>query len=117
MVETFMRQYARGDSPNPVYTPAVANRLRTTSFDADFITDSQDFEVKNVRVTVVHSSTDWEVIEARFTNFGEPRVVRFDYRAVRFVAGASDTQWGIANVTRGTFDLRRRLGLEPLPAW
>lgn len=110
IVEAFMRQYAAGRSPDPRYTPAVANRLRNVSLDEDFITGGQDFDVKNVRVTEVHNGNNWVVVEARFTNFGQPRVVRFDYRAV-------DGQWGIANVNVGNFDLRRKLGLEPLPAW
>jgi hypothetical protein len=111
IVEAFMKQYATDGMPEPPYTPAVANRLRNKDLEEDFIVGGNDSDVKNVRVKEVTLGMNYMVIEARFTNFGKQRVVLFDFRAV-------DGKWGIANVNVGNnFDLRRMLGLAPLPAW
>lgn len=108
MIRAVMADYAADKSPEPPYSPAVANRLRTAQIDADFILDAQDVEIKNVTVTGLAASADRAEVEARFLSFGKPRQVKFDFRLV-------DGRWMIANVRdQKGFDLRRRLKLPPL---
>jgi hypothetical protein len=108
LIRAVMADYAADKSPEPPYSPAVANRLRTAQIDSDFILDAQDVEIKNVTVTGLAASGDRAEVEARFLSFGKPRQVKFDFRLV-------DGRWMIANVRdQKGFDLRRRLKLPPL---
>lgn len=108
LVRAIMAAYAADTPPDPPYTPAVANRLRTTTLEADFILDAQDVDVKNVTVTGLSAGADRAEVEARFTSFDEARQVKFDFRVV-------DGRWMIANVRdQKGFDLRRMLRLSPL---
>ncbi len=45
--------------------------------DFDFFVDGQDFDIKNVAVKEIESGDDRAVVEARFTNMGQPRTITF----------------------------------------
>lgn len=109
VVRQIMAAYTADRPPEPPYTPAVANRLRTAELGADFILDAQDVDVKNVTVTGLSAGADRAEVEARFLSFNQQRRVKFDFRVV-------DGRWMIANVRdQKGFDLRRTLRLPPLP--
>jgi hypothetical protein len=108
IIRAVMADYIADKPPEPPYSPAVANRLKSARIDADFILDAQDVDVKNPTVTGLSAAADRAEVEARFTSFDQPRQVKFDFRVV-------DGRWMIANVRdQKGFDLRRMLKLAPL---
>ena len=103
--------YVKGDGKSPAYTPAVTSRLKRHRLEADFLIAGQDFQVAKVAVRQVSLAGDKAVIDARFTNFGKPMHVRFDFRRI-------GDRWLVAEVRhlhdKSHFSLRRMLSLRPL---
>ena len=103
--------YVKGDGKSPAYTPAVTSRLTRHLLEADFLIDGQDFQVARVAVRQVSLAGDKAVVNARFTNFGKPIHVRFDFRRI-------GDRWLVAEVRhlhdKARFSLRRMLSLRPL---
>ena len=109
LVRELMADYAADNTQDLPYTPAITNRLRRAQLDVDCILDAQDVDVKNVTVAGLSTVADRAEVEARFLSFDRPRQVRFDFRVI-------DGRWMIANVRdQKGCDLRRLLGLPPLP--
>lgn len=107
-IRRILDAYQADRVPRPLYTPAVRLRLRRANLGADFIVDGQDFEVKGVSVREVSRTGDKAEVEARFTNFGVAREVRFDLWLV-------EGDWMIANVRdQKGFDLRKTLRMPAL---
>lgn len=106
------RAYQQNKVPAPAYTPAVNGRMRSKRPDFDFLIDGQDWQIGKLQVRQVSAAGDAATVEAHFTNFGRPTRVRF---ALRRIGG----RWLIANVRHlhkgSRFDLRRHVGLRPLP--
>lgn len=112
-VKAIFDAYQRDSIPKPLYTPAVANRLKRQEIEADFILDAQDIDAKNVVITQASRDGEKATIEVKFDSFNRKMNVRFDMRVV-------DGKWMIANVRRapagesGSFDMRGWLKLPPL---
>lgn len=81
------------------------------AIDFDWLYGAQDFDIKGLTFEAIADGPDGSVIEARFTNFGQPAAIQWT------LCRRSNGDWRVANVSNPDWDLRKLLSLpsEPTP--